>query len=120
MAIGKKTGGRKKGTPNKLTSVARGMIKTWLNAHNSPAGEDGETLLMRDFNELDARERVRVSAEFVRIVMPHNLNIDKEDEDEDCDMTMERRLAMLAGETEENEKEDNYGDDTDCDEDESL
>ncbi len=116
MAIGKKTGGRKKGTPNKLTSVARGMIKTWLNAHNSPAGEDGETLLMRDFNELDARERVRVSAEFVRIVMPHNLNIDKED----CDMTTERRLAMLAGETEENEKEDNYGDDTDCDEDECL
>ncbi len=116
MALGKKTGGRQKGTPNKLTSVARGMIKAWLNAHNSPAGENGETLLMKDFSELDARERVRVSAEFVRIVMPHNLNIDKED----TDMTTERKLALLAGETDITDKEDNNGNDTDGDEDESL
>ena len=32
---GKKTGGRVKGTPNKITALAKEMIEKWLRAHDT-------------------------------------------------------------------------------------
>lgn len=95
---GKKTGGRQKGTPNKITALAKGMIEKWLEAHEAVPEGDTLPLIMRDFLGLEPRDRVKVSAEFIRLVMPRNLTID----DGETRLTIEDKLMKLAGD-EENE-----------------
>ncbi|UWD56557.1 MAG: hypothetical protein [Bacteriophage sp.] len=99
MAIGKKTGGRQKGTPNKITALAKGMIEKWLETHNTIPEGDVMSLIMQDFMELDPKDRVKVSTEFIKIIMPKNISID----DGEVKLTIEDKLAKLAGEEDEEE-----------------
>lgn len=99
MAIGKKTGGRQKGTPNKITALAKGMIEKWLEAHNTAPKGDVSPLIMQDFMELDPRDRVKVTMEFIKIIMPKNISIDESD----IRLTIEDKLAALAGDDDEEE-----------------
>ncbi len=88
-----KTGGRKKGTPNRITALAKSMIEKWLVAHDTvPEGEQ-LTLMMQDFLQLDPRDRVKVSMEFIKLIMPRNISID----DGEARLTIEDRLLALSG-----------------------
>ena len=93
MAKGKKTGGRQKGTPNKTTALAKSMITKWLEAHDTIPVGDGASLMMQDFLDLDPKDRVKVTMEFIKIIMPKNINID----DSDIRLTIEDKLISLAG-----------------------
>lgn len=93
---GKKTGGRKKGSPNKITSLAKDMMRQWLEAHNTTPDGDHVSLMMQDFVSLDPRDRIKVSAEFIKIIMPKNINID----DTASQITIEERLRQLSDENE--------------------
>lgn len=97
MAKGKKTGGRVKGTPNKITALAKDMMAKWLEAHSATPSGEVLPLIMQDFADLDPKDRVRVSTEFIKIIMPHNISID----DGEVKLTIEDRLKMLSGENEE-------------------
>ncbi len=99
MAKGKKTGGRQKGTPNKVTALAKGMMEKWLEAHNTIPEGDVSPLIMQDFMELEPRDRVKVSTEFIKIIMPKNISIDEGE----VKLTIEDKLAQLSGEEEEAE-----------------
>ena len=109
MALGYKTGGRKKGTPNKLTAKAKGIIDQWLTAHATLTGKEGGVLLMEDFLSLDPRDRMRVTAEFVRLVMPRDT---AGADDTARDTTTEEMLAALAGEDTSGDNDCTDGDDT--------
>lgn len=100
MAIGKKTGGRQKGTPNKITALAKGMIEKWLETHNTIPEGDVAPLIMQDFLELDPKDRVKVSMEFIKIIMPRNISID----DNEIHLTIEDKLVELAGDEEDDEE----------------
>ena len=100
MAKGKKTGGRQKGTPNKITALAKGMIEKWLETHNTIPEGDVAPLIMQDFLELDPKDRVKVSMEFIKIIMPRNISID----DNEIHPTMEDKLVELAGDEEDDEE----------------
>ena len=89
---GKKTGGRQKGTPNKITALAKEMIEKWLRAHDTVPKGEAMTLMMKDFMELDPRDRVKVSMEFIKIIMPRNINID----DSEVRLTIEDKLLALS------------------------
>lgn len=97
MAIGKKTGGRQKGTPNKITAMAKDMIERWLALHASVQKGKDVSVIEEDFWELDPRDRVRVSAEFIKAVMPRDFNINKGEEETPLD----KRLAQLSEENEQ-------------------
>ena len=99
MAKGKKTGGRQKGTPNKVTALAKGMMEKWHEAHNTIPEGDVSPLIMQDFMELEPRDRVKVSTEFIKIIMPKNISIDEGE----VKLTIEDKLAQLSGEEEEAE-----------------
>lgn len=99
MAKGKKTGGRQKGKPNKVTALAKGMMEKWLEAHNTIPEGDVSPLIMQDFMELEPRDRVKVSTEFIKIIMPKNISIDEGE----VKLTIEDKLAQLSGEEEEAE-----------------
>lgn len=92
MAIGKKTGGRQKGTPNKITALARGMMQKWLEMHSSVPEGKTLSIMMQDFAQLEPRDRVKVSAEFIRIIMPKTVSID----DTEGQTTLEEKLAALS------------------------
>lgn len=92
---GKKTGGRQKGTPNKITALAKEMIEKWLRAHDTVPKGECVTLMMKDFMELDPRDRVKVSMEFIKIIMPKNINID----DSEVRLTIEDKLLALSDES---------------------
>lgn len=100
MAKGKKTGGRQKGTPNKITALAKGMIEKWLETHNTIPEGDMAPLIMQDFLELDPKDRVKVSMEFIKIIMPRNISID----DNEIRLTIEDKLVELAGDEEDDEE----------------
>lgn len=100
MAKGKKTGGRQKGTPNKITALAKGMIEKWLETHNTIPEGDMAPLIMQDFLELDPKDRVKVSMEFIKIIMPRNVSID----DNEIHLTIEDKLVELAGDEEDDEE----------------
>lgn len=100
MAKGKKTGGRQKGTPNKITALAKGMIEKWLETHNTISEGDMTPLIMQDFLELDPKDRVKVSMEFIKIIMPRNIGID----DNEIHLTIEDKLVELAGDEEDDEE----------------
>lgn len=100
MAKGKKTGGRQKGTPNKITALAKGMIEKWLETHNTIPEGDMAPLIMQDFLELDPKDRVKVSMEFIKIIMPRNISID----DNAIHLTIEDKLVELAGDEEDDEE----------------
>ena len=52
------------------------MIEKWLEAHNAVPKGDVTPLIMQDFLELDPKDRVKVSTEFIKIIMPKNISID--------------------------------------------
>lgn len=105
MARGKKTGGRQKGTPNKVTALAKSMIEKWLDAHNTAYKGDATPLIMKDFLSLDPKDRVKVSTEFIKIIMPKTISIDESE----VKLTIEDKLLRLAGEdlSEEEDEEEN-------------
>lgn len=97
MALGKKTGGRKPGSQNKITALAKGMMERWLEAHNTTPKGDTLPLIMQDFMALEAKDRIMVTKEFIKIIMPKNISLD----DSEVRLTIEDKLLSLAEENEE-------------------
>lgn len=77
--------------------MAKDMMERWLALHAStPSGKD-KSIIEDDFYELDPRDRVRVSVEFIKAVTPRDLNLNR-GEDE---TPFEERLAQLAQDNEQ-------------------
>lgn len=92
MAIGKKTGGRKKGTPNKSTMLGKEVIVSLLSDYSNSG------LMTADFMALDPKDRLVIAERLMQYTMPKmqataiDLNTDEKEK------TIEDRLAELAGE----------------------
>ncbi len=94
MAIGKKTGGRKKGTPNKATMLGKEVIVSLLSDYSNSG------LMASDFMALDPKDRLVIAERLMQYTMPKmqataiDLNTGEKEK------TIEDRLAELAGEDE--------------------
>lgn len=75
------------------------MIEKWLRAHDTVPKGEAITLMMKDFMELDPRDRVKVSMEFIKIIMPKNISID----DSEVRLTIEDKLLALSDESTDND-----------------
>ena len=62
MAYGQKTGGRKAGTPNKVTSDLRGRIEQLVN--------DQFDSIKADLEALDPKDRIAAYQRFIEYVLP--------------------------------------------------
>ena len=62
MAYGTKTGGRKAGTPNKVTSDLRGRIEQLVN--------DQFDVIKADLETLDPKDRIAAYQRFIEYVLP--------------------------------------------------
>ena len=63
MATGRKTGGRKKGTPNKKTAEVKDKIADLL-------GQYGQEQMVEDFMELRAGDRLKLFASLSEFLAP--------------------------------------------------
>lgn len=94
MAIGKKTGGRKKGTPNKSTTLGKEVIVSLL-ADYSNSG-----LMTSDFMALDPKDRLVIAERLMHYTMPKMQATAIDLNTGNREKTIEDRLAELAGEDE--------------------
>ena len=92
MAIGKKTGGRKKGTPNKSTTLGKEVIVS-LRADYSNSG-----LMTSDFMALDPKDRLVIAERLMQYTMPKMQATAIDLNTGDREKTIEDLLAELAGE----------------------
>lgn len=91
MAIGKKTGGRKKGTPNKSTMLGKEVIVSLL-ADYSNSG-----LMTSDFMALAPKDRLVIAERLMQYTMPKMQSTAVDITTGDKEKTIEDRLAELAG-----------------------
>lgn len=91
MAIGKKTGGRKKGTPNRVTALGKSAIAGLLNDYNASG------LMSSDFAQLEAKDRLVIAERLMQYVMPKMQATAVDITAGDRQKTIEDRLAELAG-----------------------
>ena len=61
---GKKTGGRQKGTTNKVTMMGKQVIAELLSNYNSSG------LMESDFMQLDGKDRITIAEKLMQYVMP--------------------------------------------------
>lgn len=94
MAIGKKTGGRKKGTPNKSTMLGKEVIVSLLSVYS----ESG--LMASDFMALDPKDRLVIAERLMQYYMPKMQATAIDLTTGEKEKTIEDRLAELAGEDE--------------------
>lgn len=108
MALGKKTGGRQKGTPNKENPL-KGYIRSHSMAYFEPRPrkneKTGEDFVASDF-ELDmtalaADDRVAAELRLLKFHMPEMKAIDMDMTVSEVGKTIEDRLAELAREDED-------------------
>lgn len=92
---GKKTGGRKKGTPNKVTGISRASIASMLAQYN----ESGQ--MNMDFNCLDPLERIKIAERLMQFVMPKIQSVAIDMNATEGNKTIEDRLAELSRKHEE-------------------
>lgn len=94
MAVGRKTGGRKKGTPNKVTKGIRELI--------SQATEEyyNSVLFLNDIALLDPKDRVSIMEKLTNYVAPkmQSTTIDAVVQNR---KTIEDKLEELSGDIEE-------------------
>lgn len=91
MATGKKTGGRKKGTPNKSTMLGKEVIVSLLSDYS----ESG--LMLSDFMALDPKDRLVIAERLMQYTMPKMQATAIDLTTGDKEKTIEDRLAELAG-----------------------
>ena len=70
MALGKKTGGRQKGTPNKTTSFTKAVIQDILSEYYDTG------LLSQDMKALEPKERVDAMLKLAAFVTPKPQSVD--------------------------------------------
>lgn len=94
MALGKKTGGRKKGTPNKSTMLGKEVIVSLLSDYSNSG------LMTSDFMALDPKDRLVIAERLMQYTMPKMQATAIGLTTGDKEKTIEDRLAELAGEEE--------------------
>lgn len=87
---GKKTGGRQKGTPNKVTTMSKAAIAEVLSGYN----ESG--LLQSDFMLLKPLERITIAEKLMQYVMPKIQSVAVDLGGGDENRTIEDKLISLS------------------------
>lgn len=94
MALGRKTGGRKKGTPNKSTTLGKEVIVSLL----SDYADSG--LMTADFMALEPKDRLVIAERLMQYTMPKMQSTAVDLSAAGREKTIEDRLSELAGEEE--------------------
>lgn len=90
MAIGRKTGGRKKGTPNKTTALGKEVIANLLNEYSSSG------LMSADFMSIEPKDRLMIAERLMQYTIPRMQSTSVDISSHDQQPTIEEHLARLV------------------------
>lgn len=90
MAIGRKTGGRVKGSINKTTAVTKEVISDMLANYR----ESG--LMYSDFMQLEPKDRLLITEKLMQYIMPKIQAVDMNMVAEVKERTIEDKLIALS------------------------
>lgn len=85
-----KTGGRVKGTPNKVTAITKSVISKMLAEYQ----ESG--LLCKDFAELEAKDRLMIFEKLLNYTLPKMQSVTADITTTDAEKRISERLAELV------------------------
>ena len=88
-AKGRKTGGRKKGTPNKATKKVKDIVSELLDTYSNSGN------MFRDFMELEPKDRLIIAEKFMQYTVPKLQAVELSTE-EGKQLTIEERLIELS------------------------
>lgn len=88
-----KTGGRQKGSPNKVTSAVKECISKMLTDYTN-----SETFL-KDFAELEPKERLMIAEKLMNYVVPKMQSVAVEDVNKDKNSTVAMLIQLRDGNT---------------------
>ena len=86
-----KTGGRQKGSPNKVTSAVKECISKMLTDYTN-----SETFL-KDFSELEPKERLMIAEKLMNYVVPKMQSVAVEDVNKDKNSTVAMLIQLRDG-----------------------
>ena len=86
-----KTGGRQKGSPNKVTSAVKECISKMLTDYTN-----SETFL-KDFAELEPKERLMIAEKLMNYVVPKMQSVAVEDVNKDKNSTVAMLIQLRDG-----------------------
>ena len=95
MALGKKTGGRKAGTPNKTTAITKEAISKIIDEYNSSG------LMQSDLMGLEPRDRLDIAVKLMSYVLPKVQSVALDVSGNISTKTIEDELTELAGMSDE-------------------
>jgi hypothetical protein len=95
MALGKKTGGRKAGTPNKTTAITKEAISKIIDEYNSSG------MMQSDLMGLDPRDRLDIAVKLMSYVLPKVQSVALDVSGNISTKTIEDELTELAGMSDE-------------------
>lgn len=90
MATGRKTGGRKKGTPNRSTQLGKQIISSLLDDYA------GSGLMDKDFQSLTPKDRLIIAERLMQYTIPKMQTTTVDINADSADRTIIDRLAELA------------------------
>jgi len=70
MALGKKTGGRKAGTPNKATAFSKSVIQDILTDYTN------SDLFLTDLKDIESKDRLDIMVKLMAFVTPKPQSVD--------------------------------------------
>lgn len=95
MAKGKKTGGRQKGSVNKVTALSKTVIADLLAEYHSSG------LMDSDFRKLEPKDRMSITEKMMQYVLPKMQSTAVDLSTTENKKTIEDTLAELANECDE-------------------
>ena len=95
MALGKKTGGRKAGTPNKTTAITKEALSKIIDEYNSSG------MMQSDLMGLDPRDRLDIAVKLMSYVLPKVQSVALDVSGNISTKTIEDELTELAGMSDE-------------------
>lgn len=93
--VRRKTGGRQKGSVNKVTSITKAVIADLLTDYQDSG------LMGSDFMSLDAKDRIAVAEKMMQYIMPKMQATAVDFNAESTRITIEQRLRELSVDPEE-------------------
>ena len=88
-----KTGGRQKGSPNKVTSAVKDCISKMLTDYTN------SEQFMKDFAELEPKERLMIAERLMNYVVPKMQSVAVEDTNKDKNSTVAMLIQLRDGNT---------------------
>lgn len=86
-----KTGGRKKGSPNKVTSAVKECISKMLTDYTN------SKTFLKDFAELEPKERLMIAEKLMNYVVPKMQSVAVEDVNKDKNSTVAMLIQLRDG-----------------------